>query len=97
MVNVRLERDWTDSDGTAYRAGQTVDVTVGTLAALEAEGTVAELGNGGSGHDGGPGDGAGSGNGGRDDSGDGTESWIEPTGDDGTESWIEPTGGDRDG
>jgi hypothetical protein len=42
MVYVRLAKDWTDSSGNAHSAGEMVDVDAGTLATLEANGTVAE-------------------------------------------------------
>lgn len=47
MVYVRLAKDWTDGDGTAYAAGDMVDVDAGTLAELEAAGIVAGPGEGG--------------------------------------------------
>ncbi|MFU8872490.1 hypothetical protein [Micromonospora sp. SL4-19] len=46
MVFVRLESDWTDGDGVAHSAGDSVDVDAGTLASLQAEGIVSE-GSGG--------------------------------------------------
>lgn len=42
MVYVRLAQDWTDADGARHAAGAMVDVDAGTLAELEAAGTVAE-------------------------------------------------------
>jgi hypothetical protein len=40
MVNVRLAKDWTDGAGTAYSAGETVEVDAATLARLETAGIV---------------------------------------------------------
>ncbi|MFE9690100.1 hypothetical protein [Micromonospora sp. NPDC005806] len=42
MVYVKLESDWTDADGTAHSAGESVDVDAATLAVLQAEGIVSE-------------------------------------------------------
>ncbi len=42
MVYVKLEGDWTDADGVAHAAGESVDVDAATLAALQAEGIVSE-------------------------------------------------------
>lgn len=52
MVYVRLEKEWTDPQGTAHSAGESVDVDAATLADLEARGIVAaggewDGGNGG--------------------------------------------------
>lgn len=44
MVYVRLARDWTDGNGTAHAAGESVDVDAATLAELEAAGIVANSG-----------------------------------------------------
>ncbi|MFE9652246.1 hypothetical protein [Micromonospora sp. NPDC006431] len=46
MVYVKLESDWTDADGVAHAAGDSVDVDAATLATLQAEGIVIE-GSGG--------------------------------------------------
>ncbi|MEU8262907.1 hypothetical protein AB0C02_20035 [Micromonospora sp. NPDC048999] len=46
MVYVKLESDWTDANGVAHSAGESVDVDAATLAALQAEGIVSE-GSGG--------------------------------------------------
>jgi hypothetical protein len=40
MVDVRLEREWTDGDGVGHSAGDTVDVDAATLADLQAQGIV---------------------------------------------------------
>lgn len=40
MVYVRLDAEWTDSDGISHAAGEMVDVDAGTLAELEAQGIV---------------------------------------------------------
>jgi hypothetical protein len=40
MVDVRLEKEWTDGAGVVHSAGSTVDVDAATLAALQAEGIV---------------------------------------------------------
>ncbi|NES29562.1 hypothetical protein GCE86_16990 [Micromonospora terminaliae] len=50
MVYVKLESDWTDGDGIAHVAGESVDVDAATLASLQAEGIVSE-GSGGGGKD----------------------------------------------
>ncbi|MPZ28898.1 MAG: hypothetical protein GEV12_21490 [Micromonosporaceae bacterium] len=42
MVYVRLERDWTDTEGNHHPAGAMVDVDAGTLAQLQAQGVVSE-------------------------------------------------------
>lgn len=42
MVYVRLEKNWTDGEGTVHSAGEMVDVDAATLAALQADGTVSE-------------------------------------------------------
>lgn len=42
MVYVRLEKQWTDADGTGHSAGDMVDVDAATLAKLQAEGVVGE-------------------------------------------------------
>lgn len=42
MVDVRLEKSWTDADGVTHPAGETVDVDAATLATLQADGTVKE-------------------------------------------------------
>ncbi|SCE89874.1 hypothetical protein GA0074695_1994 [Micromonospora viridifaciens] len=47
MVYVKLESDWTDADGVAHSAGESVDVDAATLAALQAEGIVSEGSGGG--------------------------------------------------
>ncbi|MEU2614835.1 hypothetical protein ABZ570_25095 [Micromonospora sp. NPDC007271] len=47
MVYVKLENDWTDADGVAHSAGESVDVDAATLAALQAEGIVSEGSGGG--------------------------------------------------
>lgn len=80
MVYVRLERDWTDSEGTDHAAGTMVDVDAGTLAVLEASGVVDEVGGS-------------SGPGGEDPEGAG---WVGPTGGEDPEGggWVGPTGGD---
>jgi hypothetical protein len=41
MVYVRLEKEWTDGDGTTHAAGEMVDVDAATLASLQQEGVVA--------------------------------------------------------
>lgn len=46
MVYVKLERSWTDPAGTTHDAGAMVDVDAGTLASLQANGTVTEPGGG---------------------------------------------------
>lgn len=46
MVYVRLAKDWTDGNGSAHSAGDTVDVDAATLAELEASGIVAGSGDG---------------------------------------------------
>lgn len=87
MVYVRLARDWTDSDGARHAAGAMVDVDAGTLAELEAVGTVSEpadlpgelvsagarlsAGNGGTGGQGGETGGGSDGGTGGDEGGDG--------------------------
>jgi hypothetical protein len=58
MVYVRLERSWTDDAGTTHEAGAMVDVDAGTLAGLQADGTVSESGGNGSGRGGSGGGGA---------------------------------------
>jgi hypothetical protein len=40
MVNVRIDREWTDGDGAGHAAGDTVDIDAATLARLEADGVV---------------------------------------------------------
>ncbi|MEU5790994.1 hypothetical protein ABZ754_25135 [Micromonospora purpureochromogenes] len=47
MVYVNLESDWTDGDGVAHSAGESVDVDAATLAVLQAEGIVSEQSGGG--------------------------------------------------
>lgn len=47
MVYVKLESDWTDADGVAHSAGESVDVDAATLAALQADGIVSEGSGGG--------------------------------------------------
>ncbi|MEU3456457.1 hypothetical protein ABZ671_23085 [Micromonospora sp. NPDC006766] len=47
MVYVKLESDWTDANGVAHSAGESVDVDAATLAALQAEGIVSEGSGGG--------------------------------------------------
>ncbi len=47
MVYVKLESDWTDGNGVAHSAGESVDVDAATLAALQAEGIVSEGSGGG--------------------------------------------------
>ncbi|MET7834536.1 MULTISPECIES: hypothetical protein [Micromonospora] len=47
MVFVKLESDWTDGDGVAHSAGESVDVDAATLASLQAEGIVSEGSAGG--------------------------------------------------
>ena len=47
MVYVKLESDWTDGDGVAHSAGESVDVDAATLAALQADGIVSERSSGG--------------------------------------------------
>lgn len=42
MVYVKLAQDWTDQHGARHAAGGMVDVDAGTLAELEAAGTVSE-------------------------------------------------------
>lgn len=40
MVYVRLAKDWTDGNGSAHEAGDSVDVDAATLAELESQGIV---------------------------------------------------------
>jgi len=40
MVQVKLERDWTDGTGASHAAGDLVEVDTVTLAELEATGVV---------------------------------------------------------
>lgn len=103
MVYVRLERDWTDSDGSTHVAGAMVDVDVSTLARLESQGLVEDpssndtgthgwtpVASGGDGDGGnGNGNGGGSGNG----NGGGGSGNSGGSGD----SWINPTGGGQGG
>ncbi|MEU4567187.1 hypothetical protein [Micromonospora sp. NPDC023956] len=42
MVYVRLNAEWTDTDGVNHAAGETVDVDAATLAELQAAGIVTE-------------------------------------------------------
>lgn len=42
MVYVRLEKQWTDGNGTGHSAGEMIDVDAATLAKLQAEGIVGE-------------------------------------------------------
>jgi hypothetical protein len=47
MVYVRLDGEWTDSEGVNHSAGEMVDVDAATLARLQAEGIVGEGAGGG--------------------------------------------------
>ncbi len=50
MVYVMLQKEWTDGNGVAHLAGDSVDVDAATLAALQAQGIVSEqAGSGGGG------------------------------------------------
>ena len=40
MVDVRLEKEWTDDAGIVHSAGATVDVDAATLAELQGQGIV---------------------------------------------------------
>jgi hypothetical protein len=42
MSRVRLDREWTDADGTTHAVGETVDVDDDTLAELREAGIVAD-------------------------------------------------------
>lgn len=46
MVYVRLENNWTDREGATHSAGEMVDVDASTLAQLQANGMVADPGEG---------------------------------------------------
>ena len=43
MESARLTQDWTDTDGTAHQAGDTVTVDAETLAQLRAIGFVSDI------------------------------------------------------
>ncbi|MBQ1027298.1 MULTISPECIES: hypothetical protein [unclassified Micromonospora] len=47
MVYVMLKSDWTDGNGVAHSAGDSVDVDAATLAQLQAQGIVGEVPGGG--------------------------------------------------
>lgn len=49
MVYVRLNGEWTDTDGVSHGAGETVDVDPTTLAELQAAGLVTETSKSGDG------------------------------------------------
>lgn len=108
MVYVRLERDWTDSNGSTHAAGAMVDVDVSTLARLESQGLVEDPSGSDSGthswlhpiasDSGGDGEGGGNdgggGNGGGGNGGGGSGSGGNGgSGGTGGDSWINPTGG----
>jgi hypothetical protein len=42
MVHVKLDKAWTDDDGTTHSAGETVDVDAATLAELQEKGIVGD-------------------------------------------------------
>jgi len=81
MVHVRLEQDWTDSEGTEHPTGSMVDVDAGTLAQLQADGIVSET------------DWVGPSGGDTDWVGPsgGDTDWVGPSG--GDTDWVGPSGG----